>query len=442
MTTSNANDGLSNLVAGVGVDKDKRTHSEYTLITLGRGELDSMYRTSWLSKRVVNCIADDMTRKWRDIQIDDDKGLAVKAIRRTEKRLNVRGKVNEAIRWSRLYGGSVILIGTDDAKSDPNVLSTPLRVETIKQNGLRYLQVLDRWRLSPSAQVVTDITSTDFGMPESYTVAESGIVYHHSRVIRFDGQKLPYLAWLSNARWDDSELMHVKDAVTTKDTASAVISSLLFEAKVDVITIPDLASILAMDGGEKKISDRFAIASMMKSINNTLIIGDGETYDQKTLTFSNIADVLDKFIDDVCGAAEIPRTRLFGQSPGGLNSTGDGDLQHYYDTVSARQESDLRPRLEKLDQILIRSAIGDYPDDVDFEFCSLWSTSDEIQSKIDYSKAQRDEIYIRNGVVTEGVVARTLHETGTYSGMSDDDVKLAESLVAAAPTVSGEVNNG
>jgi len=35
------------------------------------------------------------------------------------------------------------------------------------------------------------------------------------------------------------------------------------------------------------------------------------------------------------GAADIPMTRLLGQSPAGMNATGDGDMRNYYDRIEA-----------------------------------------------------------------------------------------------------------
>ena len=44
-------------------------------------------------------------------------------------------------------------------------------------------------------------------------------------VLRFNGQKLPYFAWRSNAMWDDSELQHVLDSLTNCDTATRGIAT-------------------------------------------------------------------------------------------------------------------------------------------------------------------------------------------------------------------------
>lgn len=454
-----AKDGLENVVAALGVYKDKKAHTTYGLRYSNRVEQENAYRGSWLCKRIIKTMPDDMTRKWRRFEISDDGGDKIKAISRLERKLQVRAKINEAMRWGRLYGGCLVLIGTADAANDENVLATPLNTDKIKLGDLRYLQVVDRWRVAPSGVLVTDPTSNDFGLPESYVVTNtvdtgtgarggiaSGITYHHTRVLRFGGQPIPYFCWTANARWDDSELSSVWSAVTNKDTASSTIASLLLESKIDVVKVPKLTEMLSQRDGESKALKRFQVAAMMKSINNTLLLGEGEEYDQKTFAFAGLADVCNSFIDDVCGATQYPRQILFGQSPGGLNATGDGEIRNYYDLIASLQESVMRPQLEKLDAILIPSAIGSITDDYEFEFNSLWQMDDKTRAEIDKLDMERDVGYINAGVLTERVVAQTLLNAGTFSGMTDEDAasvsELTERLSPDSPLQPNKQSTG
>lgn len=89
--------------------------------------------------------------------------------------------------------------------------------------------------------------------------------------------------------------------------------------------------------------------------------------------------------------AQIPHTVLYGQSPAGLRATGDYDTRQYYDSISRKQENDLRPQLDYLDQVLIRSALGEMPPDYSFDFKPLWQIDEVTQSNIRKNNAQRDE---------------------------------------------------
>lgn len=424
MTRRPVGDGLENVVAGLGTDRDKRAYSVWAdPRVLTRQELESMYRGSWLAKRIVNAVADDMTREWLHVMFDDDSEASQFAIEQSEKRFAVKRKVNEALRWARLYGGSLVIIGTKDKD-----LSKPLDVRNIRKGDLRYLHVVDRWRVSPAGSLNRDLESPNFGMPDSYVIAESTVQVHHTRALRFNGQKLPYFAWLRNAMWDDSELQHVMDSLMNCDTTTQGIATMLFESNVDVVKSEGLADVLARKDGEAVLTKRFQVAALLKSFNRMLLLDGSESYEKKQNSFANLDKVLEKFMIDVCGAADIPMTRLFGQSAAGLSATGDNDVRNYYDMVSAKQEAELRPQLEYLYEVLVRSELGHMPDDFRFDFNSLWQLSETEQATVEKTRAERDQIYVGLGVVPEHLVARELKERGTYRNMTDEDVELVEEL--------------
>jgi hypothetical protein len=126
-------------------------------------------------------------------------------------------------------------------------------------------------------------------------------------------------------------------------------------------------------------------------------------------------------------------TRLFGQSPAGLTATGESDIRNYYDRISADQESRIRPGMERLLEAVIRSTLGHMPKDVAITFKPLWQMSDKERSEIEYANAQRDQIYLLQGVIPEHTVTARLVETGVYgNSLTQDDVDLVKKLAAQA----------
>jgi phage-related protein (TIGR01555 family) len=322
----------------------------------------------------------------------------------------VKAKVNSALRWSRLYGGSLIIIGTRDKD-----LSKPLDATTIRKGDLQFLHVLDRWRAAPSGAITDDLTSPNFGLPSTYIIAESAVQVHWTRVLRFNGQKLPYFAWRANGMWDDSELQHVYDSIRRRDSSSAAVATMLFEANVDVVTSEDLNEILSRKDGEAQLTKRFQTAAMLKSFNRMLLLGGTEKYEKKSNTFANLDKIMREFAVDVCGAADIPMTRFFGQSAGGLNANGDNDVRNYYDRIAAEQESDVQPPLEYLDEILI------------------WQKDDKEESEIDLNESQTDDVYLGMGVVSKRTIGRELKARGTYKSLTDEDINKLPDVPEAAP---------
>jgi phage-related protein (TIGR01555 family) len=432
-------DGLENFVAGLGTDRDKRSYSYYNVPrTLTYFELENMFRTSWIAKRIVSVVASDMTREWRTVNLgDDDQNPRIKQIEDFEQKFGLVAKICEAIRLARLHGGSLIILGINDTDN----LERPLVVESLGRDCLRWVRVMDKTRMAPDNVLVDDLTNIDFGLPEFYRIAESQVRVHHSRVIRFNGEPLPYFAWKMNGMWDDSVLQHVYDSVQSYDTVVGAITSMVYESNVDVINSPNLTETLSTKTGESKLTRRFQLAMMMKSFNKTLLLDENEKYEKKTNSFSGLDAIWERNAIDVCGAARIPMVVLFGMSAAGLNNTGENDIENYYSMISSEQETSLRPRLDYLDQITLRHLFGSIPSDFSYEFDSLWRTDDTEQATVDYQNAQRDQIYLNAGVISEGVVARNLKRRNVYQGMTNEDVELAEELAQQIDEVDEAQND-
>jgi len=78
-------------------------------------QIVAAYRGSWLPRKIVDIPALDSCRKWRNWQAEDDQ---IAAIEELETRLNVKGKILEASKKARLFGGAALYIGTSDANPD------------------------------------------------------------------------------------------------------------------------------------------------------------------------------------------------------------------------------------------------------------------------------------------------------------------------------------
>ena len=372
--------------------------------------------------------AADMTREWLTHHAGDPDFAS--AMQVAEVKFRVKEAVFDAIQWGRLYGGAIMLLGVADA-SDPEELLEPFEPEKTRPDQLRYLRVLDRWRAVGDGAIDNDIQSPNFDFPVYYSIVGTGNVVrvHHTRVLRFDGDSLPWYQWIANARWNDSVLQAAEMPIKDVTTATQAIVSMLHEANFDVIKTPMLTELLSAFGDEgakqSALQKRFAAVTYLKSWMRAIVLGDEESYETKTHSFAEIASVLEKLQITVSGAVDIPFTRLYGQSPSGLTATGESDLQNYYNKIASDQETKLRPRLATLFEVIARSECGGYPDDYRFEFNPLWKEPGSIQATKENMDATRDNTYIAAGVVTPSIVARKLKTLGVYD-IPDDAIELLE----------------
>lgn len=372
-----ARDSLTSLVSRMGTERDKAATVYYTNPVMTDEQLIAAYRGSWLPRKIVDIPALDSCRKWRDWQA---KKPQIEAIEKEEQRLNVKGKILEASKKGRLFGGAVVLIGTGD--SDPQ---EPLDVERVGKGGLKYLTVMTRRKLA-AGELDRNPASEWYDKPAYYTASGNNgevLTFHPSRLVVFNGAMAPDEDFNQalNLGWGESVLTATLDAIKNADSTAGNIASLIFEAKIDIIRLPNFMASLGNEEYRRKIIERYTLANTSKGINGTLLLDKEEEYESKSASFAALTDILMAFMQIVSGAADIPVTRLLGQSPAGMNSTGTSDMKNYHDRIQSMQELEMQPSMMRLDECLERSADVTDPD-VYYQWAPLEQMSEKERAEI------------------------------------------------------------
>lgn len=416
-------DSLVNFVSGLGTGKDKSTHNQYGLNTLNFGQLELAYRGDWIAGKLVDIPAEDATREWRSWQADKNQ---ISALEAEEQRLGLQEKTLHALIADRLYGGGGIVMGVDGAGD----WHEPLDINRVKKGSLKYLHAVDRQEIT-AGQLSTDLLSPYYGLPEYYQVNSQtlgSVMIHPSRVVRFVTRKLPSRR-LATDGWGDSILQRLDAAIKNAGLSSEGIATMINEASVDVIRIPDFMSNIGTAEYKGRLLERFALANTSKSMVNALILDKEEEWQRITQNFSGLPDMIRVYLMIAAGAGDVPATRFLSQSPNGMDATGDNDLRNYYDNVRSQQKNRIGPTLSTLDEVLIRSALGDRPQEVYYNWKPLWqpTQSEKADNLLKTSQALAN-IY-NTGYVPDEVmstaVQNMLIEDGSFPGIESaiDDYK-------------------
>lgn len=411
------NDSLRSVVAGLGDPmRDKMATATYGLTFLDDAQLAAIYKSNWLGRKIVDIPAMDAIRKGRDWQAEQDQ---IEAIEAEEKRLNFWGKLLEVKVKARLWGGAALFIGTGEAD-----LMEPLNVERVGRGGIRYLTVLSRRDVS-AGEIERDVLSEFYGRPAYYEVtgANSMVKIHPSRMVIFIGA--PHgdnlLSMGLNQGWGDSVLEAVYSAMKNADATAGNIASLVFEANVDVFRIPDFMASLSDPTYAQRLVERFMLAATAKGVNRALILDKEEEYERKTVSFATLPEVMQSFLQMAAGAADIPVTRLLGQSPAGMSSTGEHDMLNYYDRINSIQTLEMGPALYRLDECLIRSALGSRPQEIYYSWSPLKQMSEKEIAEIGKITAETAQIMATIGTHTQEelrkVTTNAFVELGAFPGI-------------------------
>lgn len=405
--------------------------------------LNSLYRSHWVVQKIINTIPQDMMKNGYDFQSDINPDQ-IQKISKIIRQTRLHSKILNGLYWGRLYGGAAGIIMID---GEADRMDEPLDLDRVMPGAFKGLLIMDRWSgIMPSADLITDITDPDFGMPEYYEVTlpegQGVIRLHNSRVCRFTGREMPYLEKLADNYWGTSEMEHVFSELKKRDNVSWNIALLTFMANIRVMKIDGMEQLLAYGGdkSQQALYNTLEGLNMMLNNNGIQILGKDDSYESHQYTFSGLGEVYDRFMMDVSGACGIPVTKLFGRSPAGMNSTGDADMDNYYDTIEQSQESQLRPVLDKLLPIVCMSALGAVPDDLDYIFNPVRRPSnDEKQSLGSQQTAAVVQAYTA-GLVSEKTALRELQGssklTGMWTNITDKQIEAASDQ----PEAAGEMN--
>lgn len=337
-------DGLENVLTGMGTSQDKATANVW--VHSGRNldhvQLSARFREDWISQKVCTIVPQDLTREWR--AIDTEEG------READEELGIRDLFCEAGQWARLYGTSFLMLDLKGA----GALDKPLNIERLKPGCINSMQVVDRTRMVPVGEINYDPLSPYYGMPEHYQLVGSIQPIHCSRFLRFDATKLPLFETWRNQWYADSTLIPLEDVIDQFHSAAAAASSLCQEALVDVVSIPGLQQILSNPMGEQAIMKRFRTMKQLKSLHRVLLLDSHEEYDTKTMNLNSLKELIWEYLKIVAAACSIPATRFLSASPDGMNATGQSDLVNYIQMLQGLQRKWFNPLLKQLDPIICK----------------------------------------------------------------------------------------
>lgn len=397
--------------------------------TIQRQELEWAYQGSWICGLAVDIVAEDMTREGIDIKADDP--AVIDALNAMLDDCRVWDGICDALKWSRLYGGAIAVMMIDGED-----MSQPLGV--VRKDTFRGLTVFDRWQIEASTQTVQTL-GPDFGQPEFYTILSGaseidtvqGLRVHHSRVLRFEGRRLPYNLRRAYQGWGASILEPIFDRVEMFDLASQGTAQLLSKAYLRYYRVKGLREILTNEMAREGFLTQMDYMRTFQGIEG-MTIGDTED-DFQTLqyTFTGIPEVLLQFGQQISGAIGVPLVRLFGQSPVGFNSTGESDLRIYYDNVRHDQDTDLRPGLKRLLNVMYESATGAKPGrDLLFEFRSLWQMTNEQKAQAAQTLTGSIIAALQADAIPVSVALKELRKLsdtiGLFASITDEDIDAAE----------------
>lgn len=389
-------DGYVNLLNRYGTKQDSAEAYEYQAEPFTPDiSLVNHYQTNGLFAKIIDIPAEEALKHGFDLQLNDPAYDKLVEARLDE--LEWEERAATAIKWARLFGGSIIVMLIDDGRD----ITEPVDWANIR--SIDELRVYERPIVQPDMASLYGFdardplrrTASKFGMPEFYQVSSIYGTFrvHESRCLTFRNGVLPEYATQAEYRfWGMPEYARIKRALRETITTHSNAAKLMEKMVQPIYKMKGLAQLLSALGGEDQVMARLRIIDQARSILSSIAIdADREDYDFKQFQLSGVKDIVDASCNMLSALSTIPQTILYGRSPAGENSTGASDFENFYNSVEKIRNLMLKGNLRTVLDAIFRAGVntGEIKETPDYKltFKPLWSLNETEQAAVDQAKA-------------------------------------------------------
>ncbi len=421
-------DSFTNLTTKLGTPKDKSFQVGFIeRPNLTFEALNALYEKDAISARIVDRLVDDGTREGFSLK-GVDQAFDFGEVESELEDLDALTAMADGWRWSRLYGGAIVVMNVNDG----GAMDEPLNLRNATK--LSSLQVIESPWITPSG-FNPGLGARAFRRPTHYEItvpfgASAGTArrVHRSRVIRFDGVRVTPNRMIENNGWGPSILDRVFEEVSQLGEVMGYGRNIMHEISVMVLRLKSLREQLC--GSEE---DRRQIGGVIESIRqnidnlHTLVLDSEDEYVEVGRNVDGLDSLIDRFVEALVRATDMPRTILLGEQPSGMNASADSEIRSWFDFVAAQQRLQLTPKVNRLLEVLFATKRpGAAPDEWTVDWNPLWQPTEEEKAKTAKARAETDQIYILTGVVEPDEVRQRLIDEGELTPIENPDLPIED----------------
>jgi phage-related protein (TIGR01555 family) len=403
------NNSLGDFATALGSDLSSANQmmfsKRYGAITLNRALLSSTYMEDGIIQVLVDQPIDDAFRGGILIKCDELNADDIAQLNQAVNDHDVLHGYTQALKWMRLFGGAGVII---NAGQDTR---QPFNIERIKDNTPLSFLAVDRWELSYPPSGIGAIDQLQEAQTDFYNYY--GHDLHFSNVIKLRGKEPPSLIRTQFSGWGMSELEKIVRSYNQYLKHQNVTYELLDEAKIDVFSVLNFNSSIATKNGAAVTAQRFGIAAQIKNYQNALVLDAEDKYEQKTMNFAGLSEMLTQIRIGLACDLRMPMTKLFGISSAGFNS-GEDDIENYNCMIETEIRSKVKRGLILMLKIVCQKTFGFVPEQIDFDWHPLREMSSQEQSIIKNESLSRVITGYTNGLMTAEKAVEVLNHTNVF----------------------------
>ena len=443
-------DGYVNIINRYGTQRDSSEYYRFQQEPAIPDEVLTMfYEGNGLFAKIIDAPAEEAIKHGFELDDVKDREL-VDFYEESLEELKWEEMASTAIRWARLFGGSIAVMLVDDGRG----LEEPLNWRGIR--SIDDIRVYERTVIQPDYESLFNYDPQDpfrtrgsrLGMPEFYDVSSKygSFRVHESRCLTFQNGILPENTTNSIYQmWGIPEYVRIHKAVKDATIAHGSATKLLERSIQAIYKMKGLSSEMETEQGEEFILKRLQAIDLARGMLNTMVIdAEGEEYDFKTFSFSGINDVIAAVCNMLSAVTNIPQTILFGQPVKTMANEDKTSMENYYNFVERIQKRMVRNNLRYLLSIIFQAGVAtgqvDEVPKLKVRFNPLWSLSDAEQADLEQkraqtqqTKAQTAQIYVDMQAIDPSEVRKKLADAEEFDVENMLDEYSEEELFPEEP---------
>ncbi len=287
--------GYYNKYNSFGTMFDNSEQYKYQKEEINYNDIVALYEENGLFTRIIDMPVNDAFKNGVIIKCKDnnEKEHVLEAL----EQLNYEEHFLRAIKLSRLFGWSVIVMHIDDGKE----ISEPLE-EELQQYNISNLSVYSRLKVVPyfsSNNADVDFLSIDG--------SDGNFIIHVSRCLIFKGES----SGAHNINWGIPEYTMIKDAFMRCIMSNSIAVDRLSTMSMDTLKIKGLSNIMETEEGKEKAIFRLQAIDEARGLMNTILIDDkNEDFDIRELKLEGVKEIIESTYDMLAAVTGIPQSKL------------------------------------------------------------------------------------------------------------------------------------
>jgi len=422
-------DAIINLATGQGTGRDASSYMAVAPVSLSRLEAIHLYRGYWLARKLIDIPVQDMLKNGRTFHDMDQ--TDVERYNRAWEDYNCDRIIANALKWSRVFGGAGIIPVNENVD-----LAQPFEAKDFANvAGTRFI-VRDATKLQPASghATITDLSNPNYGRPSRFQHHAQTIDVTNVIIVRGDdspdADDMRTMAEVEPF-WGQSRLLYAKEPVLYAHSLYASIATMVVQNNVDILSVPGLYESLAACGTgtgqadySTAVQSRAALYALHKGQYNVALIDGNESLERIKNDFQSLPQLIHEFLTAISGLGDIPLVRFAGISPGGLNSTGEADLENHYTGIAGQQKSDLNPLYAMLDRFMTLIVFGEIRE-LKYTINPPHTESRKSKVETDAKQAETFERLHNMRIIPESAILRSVQQSGVVD-IADEWIEAVE----------------